>query len=924
MRKIAFRLGLGLIALVFLMTVLSWVFLSAPLFAQMRTQIASNLLSDAAGYPLLVKNDARISLGPTTEVMIRGVELAGSENPDDALATLGRLEFDLNFLALLKGNFQPDEIVLDGLQIKLMTHSDGSTNWSVEPDSQDLVDGLAGPPEDVGDAPYVSQVGISLLRYLLKKNASFGSVGFNIDNQVTGFSFVFDLGHLYFVQDVGGGLEITGGGQVNKQPFDISADIPDTGPFYTRLNFGEVAVAVEGNIAPETQDSEFAGAFSLRIGEIGNLLEVLRLKPIIAGNAEINAHITFASEVLDVQRLDATVNLADGKQAKIEGSIANLMEAEGIDLSVSSRFHPPADSPKSTTKLKEMVLTAISAKIVGDISDLEFEDVHLRTNAFDVGLNDLGPVSISGVQRTPDGYLAFQEISIQSGQIDGAFLDAQGHIGNVLQLKDYGFEGQINIPASFVLKTLRPEEAQLFGGLKAQFTVDDSSGPITLRELQARSVDTVLWQLVANARINDLLDLQGTGIDFALDIADSARFMKALELRGVDTGSFHLSGYAKHNDSVKQLGIGLGAGSSRINANLKAVDKDGVAIVRGRVFSEKLELTDLSKALMAAIEIQKLAKSQEAKKTAKDIPEQDPDAYQPLLVEKTYQPLVLEKTYEPLILPPKNTELADFITLKKLLLETDLSVDIDIKKLSGQQGVSRISSKLIVDQGKARLGPLEIKYGGGFINLDAKMNLLSTPDLLSISGATGGWDFGKILTSVGVGIKANGKLDANFNLTGNRLSSKAFVNSMYGTASVKMKEGRIATSLLELAGLGIFPWLFSKELATGYTDIVCVSAPLRIDAGEVTMNPLVAETRKVQVVAAGKLDLRKDTIALIAEPRPVGRPWARTAWPIGISGKLSKPEFTLSPNVKLKQSANIGGKMPGNRIPCTPDARQLE
>ena len=924
MRRMVFVLPLGLIALAFLMLVLGWLFLSASLFAQVRIQIASKLLSDAVGYPLLVNEDAKVTLGPNTKVVVQGVKLTGSDNPDDALATLGHLEFDLNFTTLIRGQFHPDNMVLDGLQVNLLTHADGSTNWSVAPDRQDLETAALRSAEDVDQAPYVSKAGIRFLRYLLQKNVSFGSVGLVIDNQISGFSFVFDLNHLNFVQDGNGRLDIDGGGKMNDQPFKISADIPDTGPFFTRLSFAEVAVGIEGDIRPEAKAGEFAGRVSLKTGEIRDLLEVMRLNPVIVGSAELNADISFQSDVLEVEKLNATVDYFDGKQAEVEGSIANFLEAKGISLRVTSRFHPLGAPPENATVLSDVVLTSISAKIVGDLSDLEFEDVHLRTNAFDAGLNEVGPVAIRGIKRTSDGYLEFQDLSIQAGQVDGAFLDAQGRIGNVLQLKDYGFEGQINVPADFVLRRLRPQDAQSFGSLEVGFTIDDSKGAITLRQLAAQSVDTSLWDLNANAAIADISNLEDAAVNFALDIESGARFLQAMDLREIDTGPFHLSGSVKHNGTDSQIDIGLGAGGSRVDVNLKIADADGIAYVRGRVFSEKMKLGDLSKAVTAAIEVQKLLEPPEDKQAAVDPSEQDSDAYQPLAAEQTYQPMVVEKTYQPLVLPPQNKEFADFFTLEKLLLETDLALDVDIKKLSGQQGFSRVASKLVVNQGKARFGPLEVKYGGGFIKLDTKMDLLKTPDLLSISGATGGWDFGKILASVGVSIKANGKLSANFNLTGNRHSAKAFVNSMYGTASVKMMDGRIATSLLELAGLGIFPWLFSKELAEGYTDIVCVSAPLRIDAGKVTMNPLVAETSKVQVVAAGNLDMRKDTIGLIAEPRPVGRPWARTAWPFGVSGSLSKPEFKIRPDVKIQQTNDMAGKIKPDREPCRPDARQLE
>ncbi|NRB16824.1 MAG: hypothetical protein HRU33_04390 [Rhodobacteraceae bacterium] len=193
-----------------------------------------------------------------------------------------------------------------------------------------------------------------------------------------------------------------------------------------------------------------------------------------------------------------------------------------------------------------------------------------------------------------------------------------------------------------------------------------------------------------------------------------------------------------------------------------------------------------------------------------------------------------------------------------------------------------------------------------------------------VSGATSGWDFGKILDAVGLSIDAHGKLRGRFDVTGNRSSISTFINSMYGSASISMSKGDVATSLLELAGLGIFPWLFSEERHQGYTDIVCVVAPVRINAGNVTFDSVVAETASVQLVARGAVNWRKDTIALRAEPRRVGKPLGRSAWPFEVTGKLSEPNFKLDIGGSRSKRTDGADQMPTDRKPCVPDLQQLE
>ena len=175
-----------------------------------------------------------------------------------------------------------------------------------------------------------------------------------------------------------------------------------------------------------------------------------------------------------------------------------------------------------------------------------------------------------------------------------------------------------------------------------------------------------------------------------------------------------------------------------------------------------------------------------------------------------------------------------------------------------------------------------------------------------------------------MGIEANGTLGASFDITGNITSGKAFVNSMVGSASLNMGQGSIATSLLELAGLGIFPWLFSEELAAGKTEIVCVKAPVQVASGRVRFDSVVAETKSVQLVAKGEVDWVRDSISVRAEPRRVGAPLARSAWPFDVTGKLSEPKFKLDIGGSRSKRADGASEMPADRVPCQPDILQLE
>lgn len=136
-----------------------------------------------------------------------------------------------------------------------------------------------------------------------------------------------------------------------------------------------------------------------------------------------------------------------------------------------------------------------------------------------------------------------------------------------------------------------------------------------------------------------------------------------------------------------------------------------------------------------------------------------------------------------------------------------------------------------------------------------------------------------------------------------------------------MGRGTLSTTLIDLAGLGVLPWLFSADRRAGYSPIVCLRAPLRFDRGQVSITDAVLETNRVQLVAKGEVDYLRDRISVRAEPRPVGQPLARSAWPFEISGALSAPKVSIGARKTRRATEPLA--MPEQRVPCVADVTQV-
>lgn len=910
MAKWTLRIIWWLLLLVVIALTFVWVVLATPFFVDVRRSVVEDILSEQIGQPLIIRDDVRVVLGPTSRIFVAGVEIPSEDIADKNLAELNVLELELDLFALLDGSLDLDNLKVDGLQVYMLTKEDGSTTWTdVERDE----------PETVTDPDTVERESSGdLLAFLSTRTVAFTSIGLLVENDITGFDFVFDLKHLNLDQlDEGTRVGVLSEGTVNGQTFSIEGNYPRGKPFTTTADFGAVAVSFDGSPIPLADGGGFNGKLLLDTGEIGDFLEVIGLARTLEGQGNLAVDLTFHRDELKVAGLEAAVDLSEGQNFTLGGSVDDLLTASGFDIVVGGRLYPEGKPLKQAKKLKDLRLAEISAHIVSENQSVKFDDLILTTNSFDQEIKEVGPISIERLYRTEEGHLALQGVTLNAGPVEAPYITAYGDVLNLLKFKELEVVGELNAPASFVLKELGEEVADAFGGVKAEFSVDDSQGHISLNSFDAYAVDTEVWALKAHAEMGNVGKLAALKFDFDLDVQDAAQFLSALKLEEVDVGPLELTASASGQGKDFTTSLGLMAGTSRIEANVNTTVDEMRPVIKGLVFSERIDINDLKNGVAAVVQLSKIGEEEGNGKSGE---KSDEPEMLPLVLPKEES----EPEFQPLVLPEEDSGPKDLVSLEDLLVDTDLNIGIEIEKISGQQGVSSMSSELVAKDGKAKFGPIEASYGGGYFNVTGAMNLVETPSLLSLSGATSGWDFGEILDSVGLGIDARGKIRGRFSVTGNRASLKTYFNSMYGSASITMTQGKIATSLIELAGLGVLPWLFSAELAQGYTDITCVVAPLKINAGKVTFSSVVAETSRVQLVVRGALDWKNDAITLRAEPRPVGKPLSRSAWPFDVTGKLTKPQFKLQVGGSRVRRSDGADKMPTERKPCTPDIRQLK
>ncbi len=927
MKRWIFRIILGLAVLAVVLVAFAWSVLAIPYFSDFRSKLVSELLTEQIGQPLLVNGDVSVVVSPVSRVRASGVQIPSENMPDVDLATLVSFEFDIDLFALLDGRVDLNNLFVDGLQIMLLRREDGTKSWSEREQATIGAQSIETPDtQNSNPTPTDAEKdsGPGLLAFLKTRSVTFTNIRLITDDVVSGFEYDFELEKFSLNQlEDGLTLGVTSIGKVNGYDFTLEGNYPEAEPFTTAATFSSAELTFNGVPFSEEDGGGFEGDLNLTITALGDLLDVLKLEGGIDGAATVRSKITSRSGITSLANFSAVFELEEGQLISLKGDLADFTNAQGFDLEFDARLHPENAPPAAAKDLADFKLTHLSTRIISQNQSLELDDLVLSTNAFEQGLDKVGPVSVGRIRRTEEGTLAFQDISLQAGPLDAPILVAHGNIFNILELKDLDIEGDIDAPASLVLSGLGDDVAAAFGGIHAEFALDDAQDALSITRLKVQTVDTDVWALNADIAVADMSSLSEASAELELDIKNGAEFLTALNLKPVNTGPLAFGLSVLGNEGAWAGEIKLGAGTSELTSTVTSHKENDRNTINSAMISESMVIEDLKNAVAGVIELSKIGQQQPSKaEAASDI------KLQPLVlssgsqqeVETTAPETSSDVELQPLVIAVETDEI---FSLNEFLRETDIYGEINFKEISGINGVTKISSEFVSEGGKARLGPLEFNYGGGYFNFQAAVDVIEAPRFVSVSGVTSGWNLADIMKTAGVSFDANGNLGGEFKVAGNLTTVKSFINSMRGNAVIRMSNGQVATSLLELAGLGIFPWLFSEERRRGYTDVTCVNVPININSGVVSFDAVVAETGSVQLVAKGAVDWASDSITIRAEPRPLGRPLARSAWPFDVSGKLSDPRFKLDVGGSRHRRADGADKMPANRQPCRPDIFQL-
>ena len=884
------RVIVALMAVLAFFLLAGWMVIAAPFLGELRASLAQHWL-DEAGRDVTISGPVNLALGDVIRVTAEdiGLEVAGHS------VTAAKLEADISPSDLRGGKIDPRNIVITGASVSLVRDDQGRLVGHSD-------EGTDGPAANAPPEPK------AILAALAGKQVRLVDARVSLRDQLSDFGFDARLATLELRGDPDTGMTtVQGSGTLNGQPLDLVASAAPGASLTATLTSGATSLSFTAADGSQGSTGGWSGQVSAQSTDLSQTLKILKLEPVLDGSAHARATLVQTPDgVLKLAGIGALATLGSGQSARVSGSLGNLRTFEDADIAVDLELYAPGRMPPPALLVKDLRLTSVHLTLIGPLRGDTRRSMVIATNGFQINTSDVGPAPIrfSDISRGQAGQLVISSLSIQIGPVGTPWVTMIGKVGDLLRLDGLSLDGEVDFPVSNVEGPDGKRLPAELGGIAGRFEVSGNVDRLSLTDFSLATQGTDLWSLRASGSVASVLPIDGVNLTMDAS-AKTAAMLTALGRDSIDLDPLDLHLTVASADTAGTITGRLSARMSKSSVviDLSANNRGSDPVVKGTIDGTLIRLQDLRDGVLAATEISGAVRAMAPTDAGRKRPDAQPrpDAAQDDVQDITIG--LFDKDW--------------------LLRHGDVDIAIKFGDVAGESTIRGVDATLVVKDGKASVGPLKFSFDGGHFDLLASIDTIAAPKTVTLKGSGGGWDLGGILKLLHVHVPATGIIDADFDISGSHDSAADFVNTLNGRTTLRMKNGTVASSLLDLAGLGVVPWLFSKDRREKSATITCLRAPLEFRKGMVSTQETVAETPEVQVVVYGTVDLPRRTLDIAGQPRPIGKPLSRSPWPFAVSGSLADPKINLKDGPSRLRRADGSNKMPAERKPCVPDILQL-
>ncbi len=537
-------------------------------------------LEDATGRRVTLNGPMDLALGFSPALVAEDVSIGNADWAEAPhMASVGRLEAQVDILPLLQGSVRIVRLVLADATVALETNAEGAGNWSLGTPGADPAPAPEPDAQGAGMALDVQQVRLENAALSYRDGASGNTLSVALEHAaMTG-------------SGLDAPLEVDIAGTYNDAAFTLVGSLgslsavmaPDGDPWPLDITAtaGGATVTVAGTIA------DLAGASGLeltvtakgeRLGDLAVLARAAGQSVAVPALGPYSARFQLAgdADALAMNGIEANVGQQGTLRASVSGSISDLLSASGLDLNATAE----APDPGALSQFGIDLPVPLSASAT--IADVE-GGYDLRSIQAQVGRSSLS----GGLQV----FLGEPRPAVL-GQVSASLLDL-----NELAGSGGGGGGQSDTEGRVIPDTPLPLHALRIADADVRITVDKAvlpggtemanldlgvtlaGGTLALNPLAARVAGgslngTAVLEPTGGDAASVALDLSGDGIVLG-DLAASLGNADAIQ-GGPTTLRLALRG---HGATLRQIAATLNGGvlvhTTDANINNGAVDWAG-------------------------------------------------------------------------------------------------------------------------------------------------------------------------------------------------------------------------------------------------------------------------------------------------------------------------------------------------------------
>lgn len=634
--------------------------------------------------------------------------------------------------------------------------------------------------------------------------------------------------------------------------FDLEPNPPEPGmlPYGAVLTMEGAGLTAELRTRSATPefDETLAMTLEAHASSVGDLLALAGIARSVDGKANLKAQLLAEPDKLAMRALALDFDLSDGSHLSLTGGISDLFEGTGVDLNVLAEIDnvSPAVSPR------DIAITRLSGRFQDGPHGLMLDGALVETNAFSQSLREIGPIEVAAIKRDEDGHVTFSGITVQSGPDEQPLFRLNGNVKDILGFAGISLSGGFDVPLNDILVAPSATGAQL-GRLVGVAAVSDRSGTLELDRLTAELRDSPLISGKVSLAPRPGAppdDAEKSIVDVAVQVPRLAQLAAALGSSSAFTGAVAYDGQITQSADTLASDGRLTIGRTRVDGTLKGVLRQGRPFVSGKLTSPDIHADEL------------LA----------------------LLGGGTAAPTAPRLEIVGASAPRGGSQL-------DLVGASDIDVEVTAQRIEGGgNAASGLSARLLLDRGAFRADPVRVTFGGGQIRAaftDAGGGRLRA------KGTGDGWPLGTLFGNA-AGFSITGTAGLTFDVSSSFAAKAAPLQTLDGTVVAHVRDARLGTGLLDLAGLGLLGGLFNPAVMKGESIVRCARVPLHFTSGAARTDPaIVVETENVQAVARGTINFARDTIDLVVVPSPLDGSPGMAGYPFTIKGRLDAPNVSL-------------------------------